>query len=217
MKGIRLFLPILLLALALPAFGQEVVISEEDMVKLINSSFGKYALYAGKDIPDKDLHSLDLNGDGTTEWIVVPATACGETKNCTFFVMQYNKGKKAWQLLLMADGKTTNMTPWGFVTSPRKTKGYLDLITVFDTGPEAAGTRALERHIYVWDGKKYVEFTSGKYPPEGPTPELTTLLDQVDKLKFQRLVSDTPRKRKPAAKKKGGGENVFEMPAEMQK
>lgn len=193
---------------------QEVPISEDEMVALINSTYGKAPLYESKDIPDKDLHTFDFNGDGTAEWVVVPATACGETHNCTFFVMQYDK-KKKWQLLLMADGKVTNLTPWGLVPSPRKTKNYSDIITVFDIGPDNTGNRLLERHIYVWDQKKnkYQEFTGPKYPPDQESAELTSLLDQVDKLKFQHL-GGTPRKK--IAKKKGPKADVYTLPPEQQ-
>ena len=189
---------------------QEVPISEEEMVALINSTYGKTPLYESKDIPDKDLHTFDFNGDGTSEWVVVPATACGETHNCTFFIMQYEK--KKWRLLLMNDGKVTNLTPWGFVVSPRKTKNYSDVITVFDIGPDNTGNRLLERHIFVWDGKKYMEFTGPKYPPDKDMPEITALLDQVDKLKFQKIPS--PVKKKP--KRKGPKADVYTLPPEQQ-
>jgi len=192
------------------ARAQEVPISEEEMVALINSSYGKTPLYASKDIPDKDLHTFDFNADGTAEWVVVPATACGETHNCTFFIMQYDK--KKWRLLLMNDGKVTNLTPWGFVVSPRKTKNYSDIITVFDIGPDNAGNRLLERHIYVYDGRKYVEFTGAKYPPEKESPEITALLTQVDNLKFQK--ASAPVKKK--VKKKGPKADVYTLPPEQQ-
>jgi hypothetical protein len=195
---------------SLKARSQEVPISEEEMVSLINSTYGKTPLYSSKDIPDKDLHTFDFNGDGTSEWVVVPATACGETHNCTFFVMQYDK--KKWKLLLMNDGKVTPLTPWGFVVSPRKTKNYSDIITVFDIGPDNTGNRLLERHIFTWDGKKYVEFSGPKYPPDKETPEITALLDQVDKLKFQK--TSTPVKHHP--KKKGPKADVYTLPPEQQ-
>src|SRR4029453_2442270 len=194
-RKILLFL-LLPLLFPLPLLAQDIAISEEEMVSLINSTFGKYTLYESKDIPDKDLYSYACNDKGVSEWVVVPPSACGSTRNCTFFIMQLDKKKKKWNLMLMADGKVTNVTPWGFVPTTRKTKNYKDLILVFDTGPEAGGTRALDRHIYTWDGKKYVEFTGPKYPPEGPTPEMTALLDQVDKLKFQKMVSGSPKKKK---------------------
>jgi len=204
------FLSIFSFFLALKARGQEVPISEEEMVNLINSTYGKTPLYSSKDIPDKDLHTFDFNGDGTSEWVVVPATACGETHNCTFFIMQYDK--KKWKLLLMKDGKVTPLTPWGFVVSPRKTKNYSDIITIFDIGPDNSGNRLLERHIFTWDGKKYVEFIGPKYPPDKETPEITALLDQVDKLKFQKMSS--PVKRRP--KRKGPKADVYTLPPEQQ-
>src|SRR4030095_4194479 len=211
-----LLLPLLF---PLPLLAQDIAISEEEMVALINSTFGKYTLYQSKDIPDKDLYSYDFNDDGVSELVVVPPSACRSTRNCTFFVMQLDKKKKKWSLMLMADGKVTNVTPWGFVPTSRKTKNYKDLILVFDMGPEANGTRALDPHIYTWDGKKYVEFLGPKYPPEGPTPEMATLLDQVDKLKFQKLVSGSPKKKKTTAVKKKGAtpaEVIFDLPPEMQ-
>ena len=199
----------------LPGNAQEVPISEDEMVALINSTYGKTPLYESKDIPDKDLHTFDFNGDGTSEWIVVPATACGETKNCTFFVMQYDLKKKKWNLLLMSDGKVTPLTPWGFAASPRKTKNYADIITVFDIGPDNIGNRLLERHIYVWDQKKnkYLEFTGPTYPPDQDSPELQALLSDVDKLKFQKASSGGVKK-KP--KKKGPKVDVYDLPPEQQ-
>lgn len=218
MKRKILFLVMaLLFPLALTA--QDVAISEEEMVALINSSFGKYPLYESKDIPDKDLYSYDFNDDGISEWVVVPPSACGSTRNCTFFIMQLDKKKKKWNLMLMGDGKVTNITPWGFAPTARKTKNYKDLILVFDMGPEAGGNRALDRHIYTWDGKKYVEFTGAKYPPEGPTPEMTALLDHVDKLKFQKMVSGSAKKKRTVKKKSPGAtpaEVIFDLPPEMQ-
>lgn len=190
---------------------QEVPISEDEMVNLINSSFKDYKLYGSKDIPDKDLHTFDFNGDDTAEWVVVPETACGETKNCTFFVMQYDK-KKGWKLLLMADGKVTNLTPWGFVVAPRKTKGYSDLISVFDMGPDNNANRLLERHVWVWNGKKYEEFTGSNYPPEGAKDDMKALLAQVDQLKFQKMSG--PKKRAVVKKKKGPKVDVFTMPTD---
>ncbi|MBL7685768.1 MAG: hypothetical protein JNK65_07025 [Deltaproteobacteria bacterium] len=215
MKKLTLTLALLIGLFSKPLIAQEVIISEEEMVDLINSSFKNYTLYEGKDIPDKDLHSTDLNQDGTPEWVVVPATACGDTQNCTFFAMQYDQKKKKWLLLLMADGKTTPLTPWGYVEAPRKTKGYPDLITVFDMGPDGKGGRLLERHIFVWNGKKYEEFKGASYPPEAPSSEMTNLLAQVDQLKFQK--TGGPVKKKPVLikkKKSGGAPDVYVMPSE---
>jgi hypothetical protein len=208
---LSLFFLIFSLSFLPMGIAQEVPISEDEMVALINSSYGKTPLYSSKDIPDKDLHTFDFNGDGVAEWVVVPANACGETHNCTFFIMQYEK--KKWKLLLMNDGKVTSLTPWGFVVSPRKTKNYSDIITVFDIGPDNAGNRLLERHIYIWDGKKYAEFTGSKYPPDKESPEITALLDQVDKLKFQKM-SGPPKKR--VVRKKGPKADVYTLPPEQQ-
>ncbi len=167
---------------------QEVPMSEDEMVALINSSYGKAPLYEGKDIPDKHLHTFDFNDDSTPEWVVVPEDACGETKNCTFFIMQYDEKSKhpGWKLLLMADGKVTPTTPWGFAKAPRKTKGYLDIVAVFDEGPAGPGQRILAKHYYVWDGNKYVEYTQGNYPPDKMSDEMKVFLEDIDKLKFQR-------------------------------
>ncbi len=185
---LSLLLGMILMGLSGPSKAQEVPISEDEMIALINSSYGKTPLYEGKDIPDKHLHTFDFNDDGTSEWVVVPENACGETKNCTFFMMEYDKKPKkpGWKLLLMADGKVTSTTPWGFATAPRKTKGYLDIVTVFDTGPEGPGLRHLDRHIYVWNGKKYEEYSAGNYPPDRPNDEMKVFLSDLDKLKFQR-------------------------------
>lgn len=191
---------------------QEVPISEDEMVALINSSYGQTPLYSGKDIPDKHLHAFDFNDDGTTEWVVVPEDACGSTKNCTFFIMQYNKKAKkpGWKLLLMADGKVTSTTPWGFATAPRKTKGYLDIVAVFDEGPGNAGQRILAKHYYVWDGNKYSEYTQGNYPPDKMNDEMKVFLEDIDKLKYQR--SAAPRKAStPAPAKKKPGIPVFNL------
>lgn len=169
------------------AFSQEVPISEEEMISVINSAYGKTPLYEGKDIPDKHLHTFDFNDDGLSEWVVVPDNACGSTQNCTFFILQYNKKAKkpAWKLLLMADGRITSTTPWGFVTAPRKTKDYLDIVTVFDEGPLKAGVRQLVRHVYVWDGNRYVEYNQGNYPPGAPDTEMKAFLQSLDKLPYQ--------------------------------
>lgn len=183
---------------------QEVPISEDVMVSVINSAYGKTPLYEGKDIPDKHLHTFDFNDDGVSEWVVVPETACGSTKNCTFFIMQYDKKAKkpTWKLLLMADGKVTSTTPWGFASAPRKTKGYLDIVSVFDEGPAAPGQRLLARHIYVWDGSKYVEYTQGSYPPDSANDEMKVFLADMEKLKFQSSAPRATPKAKPAPAKK---------------
>lgn len=185
---------------------QEVPISEDEMIALINSTYGKAPLYTGKDIPDKHLRTFDFNDDGTTEWVVVPEDACGETHNCTFFIMEYDKKSKkpGWNLLLMADGKVTSTTPSGFAAAPRKTKGYRDIVSEFDEGPAAPGQRILARHIYVWNGSKYVEYTGGIYPPGGPNDEMKVFLSDLEKLKYQRTAPRQSSKPTAAPKKKQG-------------
>ncbi len=185
-------------------YAQEVPISEEEMVVLINSTYGQTPLYEGKDIPDKHLHTFDFNDDGTSEWVVVPDSACGSTKNCTFFVMQYDSQSKkpGWKLLLMADGRISSTTPWGLAAAPRKTKGYRDIVAVFDEGPAGPGERLLARHIYVWDGKKYVEFTQGNYPPDKMTDEMKSFLESIDKIKYQRTAPIQSPKTSPKARPK---------------
>lgn len=176
------------LLFSVPVFSQELPISEEEMISVINSAYGKSPLYEGKDIPDKHLHSYDFNDDGISEWVVVPDNACGSTQNCTFFILQYDKKAKkpTWKLLLMGDGKISPLTPWGFATSPRKTKTYLDIVSVFDEGPASTGVRQLARHIYVWDGAKYVEYKLGTYPPEPSNDETKSFLQKLDQLKYQK-------------------------------
>lgn len=205
---------LILLLLPFSLHAQEVPISEDEMVALINSSYGKAPLYEGKDIPDKHLHTFDFNDDGTSEWVVVPDSACGSTKNCTFFIMQYDKKSKkpGWKLLLMADGRISGSTPWGFASAPRKTKAYLDIVSVFDEGPAGPGQRLLARHIYVWDGSKYVEYTQGNYPPDKMSDEMKVFLEDMEKIKYQHTA---PRQSpKPSAKpgpKKQQTIPVFEL------
>jgi hypothetical protein len=167
------------------AHAEDPIISQDEMLKLINSASGPSALYQAVDITEKDQHRIDLNGDGISELVVIPETACGETKNCNFFIFQNDK-KKGWKLILNADGKITSLTPWGFVASPRKTQAYSDLIAVFDRGPEPDATRYLDRRVYVWDGSKYVLFTE-TYPPETSSSELSALLQKVDQLKYEKV------------------------------
>jgi len=185
----------LLLALILvspsPAPAQDQPkLAEADMLKLINDASGGVELYTTPDIPVENRNQFDVDGDGIPEWFIVPKTACGETKNCQFFVIQYDKKKKKWGIILKADGKLTSLSPWGVIITPTKTKGYTDLLTVFDMGPERSGERSLERSIYVWNGKNY-EKSSQPWPPPDAGPEVGTLLKEVDKLKRERTVRPT--------------------------
>lgn len=165
-------------------------LAEADMLKLINDASGGVELYTTPDIPVENRNQFDVDGDGIPEWFIVPKTACGETKNCQFFVIQYDKKKKKWGIILKADGKLTSLSPWGVIITPTKTKGYTDLLTVFDMGPERSGERSLERSIYVWNGKNY-EKSSQPWPPPDAGPEVGTLLKEVDKLKRERTVKPT--------------------------
>ncbi len=165
-------------------------LAEADMLKLINNASGGVELYSTPDIPVENRNQFDVDGDGIPEWFIVPKTACGETKNCQFFVIQYDKKKKKWGIILKADGKLTSLSPWGVIITPTKTKGYTDLLTVFDMGPERSGERSLERSIYVWNGKNY-EKSSQPWPPPEAGPEVGTLLKEVDKLKRERMVKPT--------------------------
>lgn len=165
-------------------------LAEADMLKLINDASGGVELYSTPDIPVENRNQFDVDGDGIPEWFIVPKTACGETKNCQFFVIQYDKKKKKWGIILKADGKLTSLSPWGVIITPTKTKGYTDLLTVFDMGPERSGERSLERSIYVWNGKNY-EKSSQPWPPPDAGPEVGTLLKEVDKLKRERMVKPT--------------------------
>ncbi|MCC7345207.1 MAG: hypothetical protein IT573_09730 [Deltaproteobacteria bacterium] len=165
-------------------------LAEADMLKLINNASGGVELYSTPDIPVENRNQFDVDGDGIPEWFIVPKTACGETKNCQFFVIQYDKKKKKWGIILKADGKLTSLSPWGVIITPTKTKGYTDLLTVFDMGPERSGERSLERSIYVWNGKNY-EKSSQPWPPPDAGPEVGTLLKEVDKLKRERTVKPT--------------------------
>lgn len=165
-------------------------LAEADMLKLINDASGGVELYTTPDIPVENRNQFDVDGDGIPEWFIVPKTACGETKNCQFFVIQYDKKKKKWGIILKADGKLTSLSPWGVIITPTKTKGYTDLLTVFDMGPERSGERSLERSVYVWNGKNY-EKSSQPWPPPDAGPEVQTLLKEVDKLKRERIVKPT--------------------------
>lgn len=165
-------------------------LAEADMLKLINDASGGVELYTTPDIPVENRNQFDVDGDGIPEWFIVPKTACGDTKNCQFFVIQYDKKKKKWGIILKADGKLTSLSPWGVIITPTKTKGYTDLLTVFDMGPERSGERSLERSIYVWNGKNY-EKSSQPWPPPDAGPEVGTLLKEVDKLKRERTVKPT--------------------------
>ncbi|HKX12219.1 MAG TPA: hypothetical protein VJP40_03630, partial [bacterium] len=150
----RIFLCLSIL-LAVPLRAEEVQLPEKEMLGLINKASGGIELYTTPDIPVENRNQFDLNEDGVAEWFIVPKTACGDTKNCQFFVISYEKKKKAWRVILKADGKLTSLSPWGVIIVPHKTNGYTDLLTVFDMGPEAGG-RSLSRGVYVWDGKSYV-------------------------------------------------------------
>lgn len=188
-KILFLFAWILFLPSLAPAQDQPKL-AEADMLRLINDASGGVELYSTPDIPVENRNQFDVDGDGIPEWFIVPKTACGETKNCQFFVIQYDKKKKKWGIILKADGKLTSLSPWGVIITPTKTKGYTDLLTVFDMGPERSGERSLERSIYVWNGKNY-EKSSQPWPPPDAGPEVGTLLKEVDKLKRERMVKPT--------------------------
>lgn len=181
----RIFLA-LLISLAAPLRAEEVQLPEKEMLSLINKASGGIELYTTPDIPVENRNQFDLNEDGVAEWFIVPKTACGDTKNCQFFVISYEKKKKAWRVILKADGKLTSLSPWGVIIVPHRTNGYTDLLTVFDMGPEAGG-RSLSRGVYVWDGKSYVR-SSEAFPPPNASPELLSFLKEVDKLKHERGV-----------------------------
>ena len=85
----------------------------------------------------------------------------------------------------MADGKITPTTPWGFVAAPRKTKDYVDIVSVFDEGPLKPGVRQLVRHVYVWDGNHYLEYSQGSYPPEAANAEMKAFLQKLEQLPYQ--------------------------------
>lgn len=182
--GMIFFLPSLALGADSPK------LAEQEMLKLINNASGGVELYTSPDIPVENRNQFDVDGDGIPEWFIVPKTACGETKNCQFFVIQYNKKKKNWGIILKADGKLTSLSPWGVIITPTKSKGYTDLLTVFDMGPERNGERSLERSVYVWTGKKYEKSTQ-PWPPADAGPEVQSLLKEVEKLKRERVVKPT--------------------------
>ncbi len=186
-------LAIFFAALPFFAIAREKPISEDELIRVINSAYGTTPLYESKDIPNEELHSQDFNGDGKDEWVVVPKNACGETKNCTFFILQH-QGSKGWKLLLTADGRVTPTTPFGFAIAPHHTKGYSDLVAMFDTGHDPSGARALDRRVFIWNGEKYEETTDKKYPPSDANEELKNFLKKMDQLRFSRL--------KPANKSK---------------
>ncbi len=190
MKKVVFFLGWILLFPSLVPAQDQPKLAEADMLKLINNASGGVELYTTPDIPVENRNQFDVDGDGIPEWFIVPKTACGETKNCQFFVIQYDKKKKKWGIILKADGKLTSLSPWGVIITPTKTKGYTDLLTVFDMGPERSGERSLERSIYVWNGKNY-EKSSQPWPPPEAGPEVGTLLKEVDKLKRERMVKPT--------------------------
>jgi len=164
-------------------------LEEKQMLSLINEASGGVELYHSVDIPVENRNQFDINGDGIPEWFIVPKTACGDTNNCQFFVIMFEK-KKGWHVLLKADGKLTSLSPWGVIIVPHKTRGYTDLLTVFDMGPEGNGQRSLERHVWVWNGKAY-ETSTQPFPPPDAGPEMTSFLKEVDKLKHERLAKPT--------------------------
>ena len=166
---------------------KEVTLEEKEMLSLINKASGGIELYTTPDIPVENRNQFDVNEDGIAEWFIVPKTACGETNNCQFFVISYEKKPKKWRVILKADGRLTSLSPWGVIIVPHKTNGYTDLLTVFDMGPEG-GARSLSRGVYVWDGKNYVRSTA-PFPPPDASPELLSFLKEVDKLKHERGVS----------------------------
>jgi hypothetical protein len=49
------------------AHAEDPIISQDEMLKLINSASGPSALYQAVDITGKDQHRIDLNGDGISE------------------------------------------------------------------------------------------------------------------------------------------------------
>jgi len=179
-----LLLPLFSLSLAYGGDDQPKL-EEKQMLSLINETSGGVELYHSVDIPVENRNQFDINGDGIPEWFIVPKTACGDTKNCQFFVIMYEK--KKWQVVLKADGKLTSLSPWGVIITPHKTKGYTDLMAVFDMGPEKNGERSLERNVYVWTGKQY-EKSTAPFPPPDAGPEMTSFLKEVDKLKRERTV-----------------------------
>jgi len=155
--------------------------SDEQILKLINlGSPGEPEFYPG-DFGEADKHPMDLNGDGTMEWVITPTTGCGETKNCLFYVL--GAEKKGWRRLLKGEGKVTGVTPIGFLVAPHQTKGYSDLLAVVDLGPEGNGTRSLERHIYLFTGAMYARY-SDTYPPSDASPAVAAMLKQLDGLKY---------------------------------
>jgi hypothetical protein len=83
----RIFLA-LLVSLAAPLRAEEVQLPEKEMLSLINKASGGIELYTTPDIPVENRNQFDLNEDGVAEWFIVPKTACGDTKNCQFFVIR---------------------------------------------------------------------------------------------------------------------------------
>ncbi len=168
------------------SLAQDKKINEKEMLSLINEGSGNAPLYETKDIPLENRNQFDFNSDGFPEWAIRPQTSCGETHNCTFFILQVDSKKKKWKRILKADGKLTSLSPWGLIIVPHSTKGYRDIITVFDLGPEPNGDRSLERTHYLWNGKQYEKYTRG-YPPSGSSSDLINFMKEVDKLKYERV------------------------------
>jgi hypothetical protein len=188
MKKFLLFFPmVILLTEFVPLSGHSQGPPDFPVIlKLINiDSPGEPRYYEG-DVTDADRRGMDLNGDGISEWAITPRqTGCGETGNCSFYILAADK--KKWKLILKGEGKVTNLTPAGFVVAPRKTLGYADILDVWDQGPEGDGTRSLEYRAYIFNGKIY-ERRDEAYPPADASPELSSLLKQMQQLKYQRGV-----------------------------
>lgn len=143
---------------------------------------GEPRYYEG-DILEADLHAMDLSADGNKEYVAVPNSGCGETNNCSYYILE--KYKKGWRVILRAEGKVTNLTPYGFVVSPRKTNGFADIVSVWDMGPEDDGTRSLEQRVYTFNGIQYERYPEA-YPPPGSPSEVNALMQKVNQLKYQR-------------------------------
>src|SRR5262249_7581028 len=174
------------------ARADQVQLSEQEMLHIINSAgLGAVDLYQSKDIPVENRNQFDVNGDGIPEWFIVPKTACGETNNCSFFVIMYDK-KNKWHIVLKGDGKLTSLSPWGGIIVPHMTKDITDLLSVLDMGREHSGERILERTLYVWNGKAY-EKSTAPFPPPDASPELLSFLKDVDKLKHERTGANKPK------------------------
>lgn len=184
----RWILLIIFLAAPFRVLAQADVPSKTQILPLINFGHESAPLYEASDISATSVGKYDLNKDGVPEVVVVPDTACGSTRNCSFFILKSDP-TYGWRAILTAQGKVTSMSHWGFIPAPRKTLGFEDIVLVEDHGPEPDGSRALRRYVYVWDGNKYVRF-SGAYPPADASSELKAFHEKVQNLKrekFQRV------------------------------